>query len=261
MSYGRNATVILGDGTTTRPVQGWGYARYRLNGIPIRRKELYIPDLGTHLTSITQHYKYQDCYFHAENRTALLAFPSVVLQVDCDHELSLPISHSLSSDTLIFNEETAPPSADESSPHTTSIQLTSQPMCKYISENAQATNTNTDTSPPLHQAMHEPQHEVLIKPLTDNIRIPSKGTPGSAGFDVYNPSPQELPPHSITKIPLNFSLAFHHAIHAQLTDRSSLALRNITVKGGIIDSDYRGNVILCLQNNSNHTQVLPGGPV
>ncbi len=80
-TYGRTATVVLlGDGTTTRPVLGWGYARYMLNGIPVRKKELYVPSLGTLLTLVTQHCQYQGCYFHAENGQAILAFPENVLQ-------------------------------------------------------------------------------------------------------------------------------------------------------------------------------------
>ena len=40
--FGKSAQVTLGDGTTTRPVLGWGYARYiMLNGIPVRK---YIRD-------------------------------------------------------------------------------------------------------------------------------------------------------------------------------------------------------------------------
>lgn len=207
--YGRTATVVLGDGTTKRPVEGWGYARYKLHRIPIRRKELYIPDLGTHLTSITQHYKYQGCYFHAENNTALLAFPSAVLQVNSTNELTLPITPSHPSDTLIFDQETAALSDDPATSYH-AIQLTSQPMCNFVSDNALTTSPSTPAPhvlPP--SAIRDlPQHQVLIKPLTDNVIIPTKDTPGSAGFDVYNPSPQLLPPHTITKIPLQFSLSF-----------------------------------------------------
>lgn len=91
--YGRSAQVILGDGTTTRPVLGWGYSKYMLNGIPVWKKEPYVPSIGTHLTSVTQHCQYQGCYFHAENGgTAILAFPDNVLQIDCKDELTLELS-------------------------------------------------------------------------------------------------------------------------------------------------------------------------
>lgn len=127
---------------------------------------------------------------------------------------------------------------------TTTVHLANQAMCNLV----------TDT-----RTADLPTNTVLFQPLADNTIIPMKGTPGSAGYDVFCPILTHLPPHSITKIPLNFSLAFDPEVHAQLKDRSSMALRNITVKGGIIDSDYRGNIILCLKNNMPTTQTLPGG--
>lgn len=61
--YGISAKVILGDGTTsTRPVLGLGYyAKYILNGIPVRKTELYVPSIGTYLTLVTQHSQYEGC--------------------------------------------------------------------------------------------------------------------------------------------------------------------------------------------------------
>ena len=241
--YGRSAKVILGDGTTTRPVLGWGYAKYKLNGIPIRKKELYVPSIGTHLTSVQQHCKYQGCYFHAENGKALLAFPDNVLRIDCKDELTLPMHTIPQSAPVIFDQETASIFNDE---HDTTItnKLADQVMCNHVTE-SKLSSLPTET--------------VLFRPLTDNTLIPSKGTSGSAGYDVFCPTPTPLPPDSITKIPLNFSLAFHPSMHAQLKDRSSMALQGISVKGGTIDSDYRGNIILCLHNNTKYTQMLPGG--
>ncbi len=244
--FGRSAQVILGDGVTKQPVKGWwGYAKYSLNGIPVRKKELFVPNIGTHLTSVTQHCQYQGCYFHAENGKALLAFPDNVLQVDCTDELTLQLNTIDSSRPVIFDQETAPLYYD-SPDTTTTVHLANQAMCNLVTDPRTA---------------DLPTDKVLFQPLTDNTIIPTKGTPGSAGYDVFCPIPTHLPPHSITnKIPLlNFSLAFDPEVHAQLKDRSSMALRNITVQGGTIDSDYRGNIILCLKNDTPITQTLPGG--
>lgn len=151
-----------------------------------------------------------------------------------------------SSAPVIFDQETAPLYFDTpDTASTTHLLLADQAMCNLITE-SNMSKLPTDTT-------------VLFQPHTDNTIVPSKGTPGSAGYDVYCPSPTTLLPNSITKkIPLNFSLTFDPSMH--LMDRSSLALlQNITVKGGTIDSNYQGNIILCLQNNSSYTQTLPGG--
>ena len=40
-------------------------------------------------------------------------------------------------------------------------------------------------------------------------------------------------------------------MYARLADRSGLAVKGILVWGGVIDSDYQGNIILCLHNSTD----------
>ena len=57
-----------------------------MNGIPVRKLELYVPALGSkgHLMSISQHMKYEGCYFLAENNQAILAFLNAIIDAHTD---------------------------------------------------------------------------------------------------------------------------------------------------------------------------------
>ena len=48
-------------------------------------------------------------------------------------------------------------------------------------------------------------------------------------------------------------------MYARLIDRSSLAIRGITVRGGVIDSDYRCNIMICLHNSTDEDITFQAG--
>ena len=50
-------------------------------------------------------------------------------------------------------------------------------------------------------------------------------------------------------------MKMYPGLYAQLKSRSSYVLKNISVEAGVIDSDYRGLVDVCLRNH-NDTDVL-----
>ena len=84
--YGERPQVTLADANTCN-IEGYGYANYNINGIPVRKLELYVPALGSkgHLRSISQHMKHEGCYFLAKNNQAILAFPNAVIDAHTDN--------------------------------------------------------------------------------------------------------------------------------------------------------------------------------
>ena len=58
-------------------------------------------------------------------------------------------------------------------------------------------------------------------------------------------------PNEITKIPTGLASSFPQGMYLRITDRSSLALQNLTIQGGVIDSDYRGEIMILMKNNTN----------
>lgn len=98
--------------------------------------------------------------------------------------------------------------------------------------------------------------EIKIKKLTETATIPTCGTAESAGYDLYgdNNDVIQIAPHSTIKIPTGIAMAIPNGYFGAVYARSGLA----TKKGlrpsncvGILDADYRGNVIVALHNDTD----------
>ena len=101
--------------------------------------------------------------------------------------------------------------------------------------------------------------EIKIKILSKNGRLPTQGTKGSAGWDVYSSENCELTPGGWKKINLGIALEMPSHLCALLVKRSGMAARQgVCGQEGLIDSDYRGEVGMTLVNHgsqSYHVQV------
>lgn len=99
--------------------------------------------------------------------------------------------------------------------------------------------------------------------LSPNAVVPSKGTPGAAGYDVYSCDRHVLRPNSITRVGTGFSLEIpDEDWYGRLADRSSMAARGVTILGGVIDPDYRGMVEVLLFNlGRDDVEIRPGDRV
>ena len=91
--------------------------------------------------------------------------------------------------------------------------------------------------------------------LSEKAILPSKATDGSAGYDVFAYNDKLIPKNSVRRVCCGFKMKMNPGLYAQLKSRSSYALKNISVEAGVIDSDYRGLVNVCLKNH-NDTDVL-----
>ena len=97
--------------------------------------------------------------------------------------------------------------------------------------------------------------------------IPNYATNGSAGFDFYVShsltfSKITLRPGEIVKIPTGISMAIPFGYEVQIRSRSGCVFKKgISVAGGVatIDSDYRGEIMLVLQNIGDDKAILTPG--
>ena len=105
---------------------------------------------------------------------------------------------------------------------------------------------------------------IRIKKLRDDACIPTSGSEYAAGYDLYAclDSPVCIRPHTTEKIGTGLSLAIPDGYFGAVFARSGLASK----KGmrpancvGVCDSDYRGEYIVALHNDSeNEYTVNPG---
>lgn len=92
---------------------------------------------------------------------------------------------------------------------------------------------------------------VKIKRLNNNAKIPTKGTDGAAGFDLYADHDCFLARESTRIISTGIALEMPPNIEGQIRSRSGLAAeKGIVVLNspGTIDSDYRGEIKVILRN-------------
>ena len=100
-----------------------------------------------------------------------------------------------------------------------------------------------------------------IKKLTSTAIIPTRGSEKAAGYDLYadTNSVVEIKPHKTQKINTGIAIMIPNGYYGAIVARSGLS----TKKGlrpanctGIIDSDYRGDIIVALHNDSDEVQTI-----
>ena len=100
-----------------------------------------------------------------------------------------------------------------------------------------------------------------IKKLTSTAIIPTRGSEKAAGYDLYadTNSVVEIKPHKTKKINTGIAIMIPDGYYGAIVARSGLS----TKKGlrpanctGIIDSDYRGDIIVALHNDSDEVQTI-----
>ncbi len=106
--------------------------------------------------------------------------------------------------------------------------------------------------------------KVRIKKLTDRAIIPTYGSTGSAGGDLYSAEEKDVlvePSQTVligTGLAVEIPDGYVGLVYARsgLATKSGLAPAN---KVGVIDSDYRGEVKVALHNHSTETRVVAKG--
>lgn len=93
----------------------------------------------------------------------------------------------------------------------------------------------------------------------DGARAPERLTPGAACYDVYAPTGFDLPRGKIVEVHAGVKLALPPNTVGRLLPRSSLARKGVVVMGGVIDPDYRGEVIVVLKNTSQQGLYIAAG--
>ena len=101
--------------------------------------------------------------------------------------------------------------------------------------------------------------KVVFSPLCDKTILPFKATAGSAGYDVFAYNDQLIPKNSVKKVSCGFKMKMSPNLCAQIKTRSSYALKNLSVEAGVIDSDFRGVVEVCLRNHNNTDILIRSG--
>lgn len=89
--------------------------------------------------------------------------------------------------------------------------------------------------------------KLKVKRLTNTAKLPTQGSEFAAGYDLYASEISELSSGKVSKIKTGISIEIPDGYVALVWPRSGLACKDgVIVLAGVIDSDYRGEVIVAL---------------
>lgn len=91
-----------------------------------------------------------------------------------------------------------------------------------------------------------------VRLITETASLPVMATPGSAGYDLSADNDGIIPPADRALVSTGTVIAVPEGTYGRIAPRSGLALRSgISVGAGVIDSDYRGEVMVLLFNHDS----------
>lgn len=106
--------------------------------------------------------------------------------------------------------------------------------------------------------------KIKIKKLRESARIPTRGSAHAAGYDLYACLEHEavIPAHGTAMIGTGLSVAVPEGYFGAVFARSGLASKQGLRPAncvGVCDSDYRGEYIVALHNDSEESRCVKDG--
>ncbi len=112
----------------------------------------------------------------------------------------------------------------------------------------------------------EPAHVPAPKPtrlavekISPNAKLPTKAHAGDAAYDLYANDYYSIPPYGQTLVATGIKLAIPDGYVGLIWDKSGLASVGLKTMGGVIDSNYRGEIKIVAKNLSEEMfNIIPG---
>ena len=106
--------------------------------------------------------------------------------------------------------------------------------------------------------------KVRFKKLSENAVVPSYGTAYSAGADLYSAMQEDviIAPETTKFIKTGIAIEIPEGLVGLIYSRSGMACKKGLApanKVGVIDSDYRGEIIVALYNHSDSSVTVASG--
>ena len=105
---------------------------------------------------------------------------------------------------------------------------------------------------------------IRVKILKEGAQLPAYGSIEAAGADLYAclPEPVEIAPNTTAFIPTGIALEVPKGCAGLIYARSGMACKHGLApanKVGVVDSDYRGEIIVALHNHGTLTKTVSHG--
>lgn len=99
-----------------------------------------------------------------------------------------------------------------------------------------------------------------IKKLVEEAEVPFYAHDGDAGLDLYAIQDVSIAPGARAMVPTGIAMAIPKGYVGLVWDKSGLSMRNgLKTLGGVIDSGYRGEIMVGIANISNEEYTIEKG--
>jgi dUTP pyrophosphatase len=96
--------------------------------------------------------------------------------------------------------------------------------------------------------------------LHADAKLPARGSPHAAGLDLSSVENLRIPARGRALVRTGLSVAIPHGFYGRVAPRSGLAVKHgLDVLAGVIDSDYRGEIICALINHGEDSLEIEAG--
>ena len=94
--------------------------------------------------------------------------------------------------------------------------------------------------------------------INKNASIPTRASKGSAGLDLYSRIDVNIEVSSIKKLNTGICISLPENSYGSIRDKSSLAPKGLLTLGGVIDSDYTGEIIVIMTSLIESIKIKKG---
>ena len=103
-----------------------------------------------------------------------------------------------------------------------------------------------------------PRTQLLVKLLSPEAKLPTRGNNNAAGYDLYSCEKMILEPGTRKLVNTGISIAKPSTrIYARIAPRSGLSVKGLDIGAGVVDSDYRGPIkALLFTTQTSHFKLM-----
>lgn len=104
----------------------------------------------------------------------------------------------------------------------------------------------------------ETEFQLSFKRLDERATLPTRGSRFSAGLDLYTVETVVIQPKQRAAVRTGLAVAIPEDYYGRIAPRSGLAMKQgLDVLSGVIDADYRGEILCLLYNTGDNPIELP----
>lgn len=104
-----------------------------------------------------------------------------------------------------------------------------------------------------------PKLKITFQKTSDQAKIPEVAYEHDAGFDLFSAEETTLAPGERKTVATGLKMAIPTGYAGLIWDKSGVAKNGIKTTGGVIDSGYRGEVLVSLINLSQDNYEIKSG--